>query len=1023
MNLPFRLQLLGRFELRQEDGRVALPPSKVLAVLAYLACARDRQASRETLVELLWHEREREVARASLRQAVFGLRKALGAQVLIGDGDWLTLAPGLTVDVDEFQQALRSGAVADAYRLYGGSFIPDFASPGALEFEHWVDAERFRLRSAFLTAARGHHAALRAAGSLDDAIRVATRVRDTAPEDDENWCLLFESLGVGGRFAEVALESAALRVLRADEGREPEPQTETLLRRLMREAGPKISMSTGAELTLPAVAGSGGALGLVPIHPEFQGRTDLFAELVAAWSRSQNAHEYVRILVAAPGLGKTRLLHEIARRLRVQRAPLVQSTARQRERDDAYAMLASILPAIAALPGAAGISPASAAVLAGIVPQLADRFHVAAEVSTGNTDEQLRRRGLAVADLFGAVSEEGAWALLIDDLQWADASSLYCIERALARGAGAGLLLLGASRVSIPSLASSSQEIALPPLTVAEVGALLGSMAVVNADHWSDARTEAIQRHAGGSPFGVLQFLRAAIASEAVSVTAGQWMVHSETEVERLLQGTAVDQARILSISADERECLVALMLHESALSVASLVNLLQVSEQVVGDRLAGLERGGFAARGNDGSWSVAHALLRESAAELLTKGDWLLGARRLGNWLARTAGTDAEYRQAVRLLLSGDDRDGAFAIAKQLILRAPREAFDESTVARVILGGVDDPPLAERLRALVRARRRSYLARLIGGAAALIAVVAAAVLIPFRPVRLVDVSELNALEFADPSTPFERPLRVEVRNAVGLRSTWRDGDSVHFTSSDSGVVLRGRTAAVIRGGVAEFDSLFVAEVPYADRGGQPDYRRAELAKDQRFVAAGLEPVHLVVNKWPEALRIVDGLVNGRRLRGGLNTVRVAPGGEISGSVAFRYTTPNRGALYVLTRGTSWGQHGGDTLTLRSLLAGVRDARMNSDLKVRAPQTPGDYVIAWVQSGEPTGSWLLSGTNWRCGTPRWGDGNDLMALPLDTLLRAATERGLVSVPWLYCEPNELRDGRAVPIAVLKIEVR
>ncbi|MCX5764772.1 MAG: hypothetical protein NTU67_09155 [Gemmatimonadetes bacterium] len=216
-------------------------------------------------------------------------------------------------------------------------------------------------------------------------------------------------------------------------------------------------------------------------------------------------------------------------------------------------MLASILPAIAALPGAAGISPASAAVLAGIVPQLADRFHVAAEVSTGNSDEQLRRRGLAVADLFGAVSEEGAWALLIDDLQWADASSLYCIERTLARGAGAGLLLLGASRVSIPSLASSSQEIALPPLTVAEVGALLGSMAVVNADHWSDARTEAIQRHAGGSPFGVLQFLRAAIASEAVSVTAGQWMVHSETEVERLLQGTAIDQARILSISADER--------------------------------------------------------------------------------------------------------------------------------------------------------------------------------------------------------------------------------------------------------------------------------------------------------------------------------------------------------------------------------------------------------------------------------------------------------------------------------------
>ena len=116
-----------------------------------------------------------------------------------------------------------------AGQRYGGEFIPDFASPGALEFEHWVDAERFRLRSAFLAAARGHHAALRAAGSLDQAIRVATRIRDTAPEDDENWCVLFESLGVGGRFAEVALEAAALRGARADEGRAVDPRTETIL--------------------------------------------------------------------------------------------------------------------------------------------------------------------------------------------------------------------------------------------------------------------------------------------------------------------------------------------------------------------------------------------------------------------------------------------------------------------------------------------------------------------------------------------------------------------------------------------------------------------------------------------------------------------------------------------------------------------------------------------------------------------------------------------------------------------------
>ena len=96
---------------------------------------------------------------------------------------------------------------------------------------------------------------------------------------------------------------------------------------------------------------------------------------------------------------------------------------------------------------------------------------------------------------------------------------------------------------------------------------------------------------------------------------------------------------------------------------------------------------------------------------------------------------------------------------------------------------------------------------------------------------------------------------------------------------------------------------------------------------------------------------------------------------------------------------------------------------MQSTLKLRAPTTTGDYLIAWTQTGEPTGSWLLSGTNWRCGTPRWGDGNDLMALPMDQLIRAAADPGMARVSWLYCETKEERVWRSIPIAVLKVEVR
>src|SRR5437867_4212242 len=94
------LILLGGFQARTDAGpAVALPTRKAQALLAYLALPPGRAHPRDKLAALLWGDTAEEQARASLRQALFALRKALPAGALVSEGETLALDPA-AVEVD-----------------------------------------------------------------------------------------------------------------------------------------------------------------------------------------------------------------------------------------------------------------------------------------------------------------------------------------------------------------------------------------------------------------------------------------------------------------------------------------------------------------------------------------------------------------------------------------------------------------------------------------------------------------------------------------------------------------------------------------------------------------------------------------------------------------------------------------------------------------------------------------------------------------------------------------------------------
>jgi serine/threonine-protein kinase len=164
-----------------------LAQPKRQALLAYLAIAVPRgYHRRDTIVGLLWPDRDDERARASLSKAVSQLRQTIGADTLLSRGhaelglDWHRI----WCDAAGFEDALDRGALAEAMALYQGDLLPGFYIEETSDFEQWLERERARLRGRAVQASRLLSEREEVAGHFDEAIRWARRAATLEPFDE-----------------------------------------------------------------------------------------------------------------------------------------------------------------------------------------------------------------------------------------------------------------------------------------------------------------------------------------------------------------------------------------------------------------------------------------------------------------------------------------------------------------------------------------------------------------------------------------------------------------------------------------------------------------------------------------------------------------------------------------------------------------------------------------------------------------------------------------------------------------------
>jgi predicted ATPase/DNA-binding SARP family transcriptional activator len=316
---PWRIELFGW--LRVSRGplvHMKFATQKTASLLAYLALHPDTKHTREELAELLWPEAAGATGRQNLRTALHAIRRALeppavaAGSALSADRESVRLVAGsFTTDVADFERAAaEAGDDRDALRraaaLYRGELLPGC-------YEPWALAERRRLAAMNEKLLTRLLAALGENGDDGEAVDVAHRLIALDPLGEAAHRSLIRIYAEAGRVGAALDQYRALADALHDElGVEPSPETRDLVSVLRGKTSAGASAAAPARAPRPAPRPR-PAVRRVPVQlTRFVGREDELARL-----RDLLVGREARLVtvVGPGGIGKTRLVAELARRL------------------------------------------------------------------------------------------------------------------------------------------------------------------------------------------------------------------------------------------------------------------------------------------------------------------------------------------------------------------------------------------------------------------------------------------------------------------------------------------------------------------------------------------------------------------------------------------------------------------------------------------------------------------------------------------------------------------------------------
>ena len=231
-----QITLLGDFGLTVNGEARPVRAQKSKALLAWLACHGKQPQPRERLAGLLWGDRTAENGKASLRQALAGLRKLLPEGSLLNTGELLSLDHGMVqCDVSAFRawrSAKNDSALQQALNCYRGDLL-DGVQARSPVFDEWLLLEREALRRDALTGLDQLMLRHQDQGEWDQAIAAGSRLLALDPLQEAVHQRLMQLYAQQGQLGSAQRQFKLCRdVLERELNTPPAPETVALFQSL-----------------------------------------------------------------------------------------------------------------------------------------------------------------------------------------------------------------------------------------------------------------------------------------------------------------------------------------------------------------------------------------------------------------------------------------------------------------------------------------------------------------------------------------------------------------------------------------------------------------------------------------------------------------------------------------------------------------------------------------------------------------------------------------------------------------------
>lgn len=555
-----RVRVLGSLELELDGENLPLPSSgRARALLGWLALNPGEQR-RSAVASLFWPDVLDTSARASLRVALSALRKSLGPrsdEYLLTTKHTVGLASSAWVDLHELRRLAQADRHTEALGLVRGELLPGLD-------DEWVFGERDRHLAEVAEVLARLAAEADDDGDLPTAIAHTRRQLDLDPLSEAAARDLISRLAASGD------RSAALRTyeqlrerLRTQLGIVPSPATRELAATVKTQEGRDAEAATEREmpaggLPLPrgiTAAGEGAFVGRQP---------DLDRLRALPASASANGLQ-LAFVSGEPGIGKTRLAVEAAREAHRAGTAVLYGRCYEESVVPHQPFVEALGHHVRHRPKLPEQLRAYEPYLARLLPQL-DRHRDPAASGDGREGDRYHLFEAASA-LLATAARDAPLLLVLDDLHWADDSTLLMLSHIVRARADAAVAILGTFRES--ELAGHPLERTLgdlarerPFLHVSLAG--LSEPAVhqlVTARAGEDIPTElarAIYEQTQGSPFFVEEVTRHLTESGALARAAGSPTALAELGVPkgvrhvvaRRLSRLSEDANRVLRVAA-----------------------------------------------------------------------------------------------------------------------------------------------------------------------------------------------------------------------------------------------------------------------------------------------------------------------------------------------------------------------------------------------------------------------------------------------------------------------------------------